>query len=463
MRWFLLIVLLAAMPAARAGELRVGAAAVVITPANGTAMAGYYTQRLSSGVDNDLYAKALVLEQDGTKVAIISCDLIRMPRQVAERAREVVQKSVRIEPDHFMLSSTHCHTAPCLPEGDAGDSTQNWDLKLAKDYVEKLPGLIAKSVEEANGKLTPAKAFAGTGHEETLAFNRRYVMKDGSVGWNPGKLNPNIVRPAGPTDPDVPVVYFQSPDGTALVTYTNFALHLDTVGGTRISADFPYTLHTLLKRIKGPQMVSLFTIGAAGDINHIDVRTKRPQQGEGEAARIGTILAGEVLKTYARMTPVDGDGIHVADRMVALDLPPITAEDIVEAHAIATGTAKTKPKFLDTVKAYKVLDVAARNGKPQEAEVQVFALGHDVAWVSVPGELFTELGMSIKRRSPFPHTIVVEMANGNLSYIPTRRAFEQGNYEPTSARSGPGSGEKLVDTAVQLLEQMHKNETTTKP
>jgi neutral ceramidase len=463
MRWLMLVVLLGAVSAARAGELRAGAAAVVITPANGTAMAGYYTQRLSSGVDNDLYAKALVIEQDGTKLAMVSCDLIRMPRKVADRARELVQKSVGIGPDHLMLSSTHCHTAPCLPVGDEGDSTQNWDLKLANEYVEKLPALIAKSVEEANAKLAPARAFAGTGHEETLAFNRRYVMTDGSVGWNPGKLNPKVVRPAGPTDPDVPVVYFESPDGTALVTYTNFALHLDTVGGTHISADFPYTLHSLLNKIKGPQMVSMFTIGAAGDINHVDVRTRRPQSGEAEAARIGTILAGEVLKTYARMTPVEGDGIHVADKIVALDLPPITAADIEEAHQIAAGTAKTKPKFLDTVKAYKVLDVAARNGKPQEAEVQVFAIGNDLAWVSIPGELFTELGMSIKRRSPFAHTIVVEMANANLSYIPTRRAFEQGNYEPISARSGPGSGEKLVETAVEMLEQIHKNEATTKP
>lgn len=442
---------------ARAGELKVGTAAVVITPHKGTAMAGYYAQRLATAVDNDLYAKSLVIEQDGTKVAIVSCDLIRMPRPIAQAARERIEKSTGIPADHVMISATHCHTGPALPIGDAGgDSARHWDLKLAGQYVTTLPDLIAQSVEQANAKLVPAKASAGTGHEEGLAFNRRYIMKDGTVGWNPGKLNPKIVRPAGPTDPEVPVVYFETPVGQPLATYTNFAMHVDTTGGTRISADYPHTLHTLLNRIKGPQMLSLFTIGATGDINHIDVRTKRPQSGPAEAARIGTVLAGEVLKTYARLSPVEGDGVRARSKIVALDLPPITQKDIDRANEIASGSA-THATFLETVNAYKVLDVASQHGKPLEAEVQVIALGDDVAWVGIPGELFCELGMSIKRRSPFPHTIVAEMANGSINYIPTRRAYEQGNYEVVSARIAAGSGERLADTAVELLTELHSH------
>lgn len=456
MRYLVLLLLCVVVggSAAAAAELKVGAAAVVITPPKGTAMAGYYTQRLATAVDNDLYAKSIVIEQDGVKVAIVSCDLIRMPRPIAEAARGLIEKSTGIPADHVMIGATHCHTGPALPVGDAGgDSARPWDLRLAGQYVATLPELIARSVEAANAKLAPAKASAGTGHEESLAFNRRYIMKDGTVGWNPGKLNPNIVRPAGPTDPEVPVVCFESPEGKPIATYTNFAMHLDTIGGTRVSADFPYTLHMLLNRVKGPEMVSLFTIGAAGDINHIDVRTKAPQSGPADAARIGTILAGEVIKTYARMSPVEGEGVRCASRVVSLELPPITQRDIDEAHQIVDGKA-SHPTFLDTVKAYKVLDVAAREGKPLEAEVQVIALGDDVAWVGIPGELFVELGMSIKKRSPYRHTIIAEMANGSISYIPTRRAYEQGNYEVVSARSAAGSGERLADTAVDLLGQL---------
>ena len=111
--------------------------------------------------------------------------------------------------------------------------------------------------------------------------------------------------------------------------------------------------------------------------------------------------------------------------------------------------------FMEMVQAFKVLDVAERNGKPHEVEVQVIALGKDVAWVSLPGEVFTELGLAIKQDSPFATTIIAELANGLLGYIPSRRAYAQGNYEVVSARCGPGSGELLVDAAVKLLNELH--------
>jgi hypothetical protein len=87
--------------------------------------------------------------------------------------------------------------------------------------------------------------------------------------------------------------------------------------------------------------------------------------------------------------------------------------------------------------------------------VQVIALGENVAWVSLPGEVFVELGLAIKRRSPFAHTFVVELANENIGYIPDRRSYAEGNYEPESARCAAGSGEKLVETAVELLSELH--------
>jgi hypothetical protein len=88
--------------------------------------------------------------------------------------------------------------------------------------------------------------------------------------------------------------------------------------------------------------------------------------------------------------------------------------------------------------------------------VQVIAIGNEVAWVSLPGEVFVELGLAIKKRSPFPRTFIVELANENIGYIPDRRSYAEGNYEPESARCAAGSGEKLVDVAVGLLNQLHR-------
>ena len=434
-----------------AGPFRAGASAVVITPAAGSAMAGYFDQRLSEGVDDNLYARAIVIESGGAKAALVACDLVEMPRPIAQRARELIAHSTGIPPDHVMISATHCHTGPVVALEKIGP-WRAWDLTQNVKYVAQLPRLICQSVEQANAKLAPAAASVGLGHDDRLAFNRRYFMKDGTVGWNPGKLNPNIVRAAGPTDPEVPVVYFEGADGKPLATYTNFAMHLDTVGGRRISADYPFTLHALLGRIKGPDMVSLFTIGCAGNINHIDIKWHNPQHGQAEAARIGTILAGEVLKTYARLAPVQVDGVRVSSKVVLLELAPVSEQEIEQAPAIIARGARAP--FLQRVGAYKALDVANHRGKPIEAEVQVIALGDDLALVGLPGEIFVELGLSIKQQSPFGHTIIAELANSNVGYVPTREAYPQGNYEVVTSRCAGGSGEKLAATALQLLNEV---------
>ncbi len=112
---------------------------------------------------------------------------------------------------------------------------------------------------------------------------------------------------------------------------------------------------------------------------------------------------------------------------------------------------------MELVKAYKVLDVAAREGKPLEVEVQVIALGRELAWVSLPGEIFVELGLSIKAASPFKQTHIAELANGSIGYIPNRSAYAEGNYEVVSARCEEGSGELLVAAAIRLLNQLHRD------
>jgi hypothetical protein len=450
----LLLVLVAFPHRAPARGLRIGAASVVITPAVGAPMAGYYSPRAAEGVDDDLRAKAIVVEQDGSNVAMVVCDLISMPRPVSDEARRLIQLSLGLPPERVMISATHTHTGPVLPTGSSRDPSEEGALDVAKKYVQSLPELIARSVRDANENLRPARASVGTGREEHLSFNRRYVMKNGSVGWNPGKQNTSVVHPAGPIDPDVPVVYFETTDGNPITTYVNFAMHLDTVGGVRISADYPHTLSSILAKLKGPEMLTVFSIGAAGDINHIDVGSATPQGGPQEGRRIGTILAGEVIKTYARLQPVRTFAPRAGSEIVKLELPKVTPDDVTKAQKIAVKFGKDGPTFLERVWAYKVLDVAAREGKPLEAEVQVFALGDDLAFVALPGEIFVELGLAVKKQSPFRHTIIAELANGSVGYVPTRRAYDEGNYEPVSARCAAGSGERLAETAVRLLDEL---------
>jgi neutral ceramidase len=313
--------------------------------------------------------------------------------------------------------------------------------------------LIAKCVAEADKKLAPARASVAHGKEEGLSFNRRFQMKDGTVSWNPAKRHPDIVKPAGPIDPDVGVVYFDTPKNAPVATYVNFAMHPDTVGGEGVSADYPGVLSKLLAEYRGPEMLTVFANGCCGNINHRDIRWLDPQKGPHEAHRIGTLLAGAVLRTTPDLKPVAVDSLRIKSEIVKLALAPITDADLAAAKETVKQVKDPKTKFLDKVRAFKVLDVAARNGKPWEVDVQVIALGDELAWVSLPGEIFVELGLAVKKSSPYPHTLIAELANGSIGYIPDKPAYPQGNYEVVSARCAEGSGEMLVEAALRLLQK----------
>ena len=380
-------------------------------------------------------------------------------------AREEIERATGVPARNIMISATHAHTGPVLGGRGPRDDALGAEHELVRRYSSTLPARIAEAVKRGRSALAPAAVKAARGQEPSLAFNRRFHMTDGTVGWNPGKLNPRILKPAGPIDPEVELVLFEgrTEPHKPLAAYVNYAVHLDNVGGLKISADMPATLSSLLAQVKGPEMVTLYTTGCCGDINHINVRWAEPQHGFENAARMGIILAGAVLKSWPELSPIGPGPLRVKSERVALPLPKISPPAVASAREVVARHRDPKskqPAFLETVEAYKVLDVEARHGEPIEVEVQVIALGGDLAWVALPGEIFVELGLAIKQDSPFSHTIIAELANGSIGYIPTRRAYTQGNYEVVSARCAEGSGELLVDAAIRMLKELHAAQET---
>jgi len=423
-------------------------------------MAGYYFERKSEGVHDDLFAKAIVIEQSGVRAAIVSLDLISTSRGMVEDARAEIERITKIPGRHVMIGATHAHTGPILTGRGSRDAEFGGKNPLTQTYNAELPRKIAEAVKQAESHLTDAKILEARGSETGIAFNRRFHMKDGTVGWNPGKLNPKIHKPAGPIDPDVDLIYIESAtkDRAPLATYVNHAVHLDNVGGAAFSADMPATVARLLGQVKGPGMVTCYTSGCCGDINHINVNWAEPQGGFANAERMGIILTGAILKAWPDLKPVAPGPLAVKSVTVPLPLAKIAPDDIPWAREVVErhrAQGKNPPSFLEAVKAYQVLDVEARHGAPIEVEVQVIALGTDIAWISLPGEIFVELGLAIKQDSPFRLTTIIELANGAIGYIPTRRAYTQGNYEVVSARCAEGSGEMLVDAAVKMLKSLY--------
>ncbi len=442
-----------------AADLRAGAAEVVITPPLGAPMAGYYTNRAATGVHDDLHAKALVFDKDGVRVALVACDLANLPRQYSEEARRIIQRETGIAADHVMISATHTHTGPVLLTQPSRYNLEGEMKRIAEEYAAALPGKIAASVAAAAAALQPAQVRSAIGHENSLAFNRRYFMKDGTVAWNPRKLDPNILRPAGPIDPAVPVVYVETPDGKPIAAYVNYALHQDTTGGLQFSADYSYTLGKVLRETKTPELVPIFTIGAAGNVNHLDVGRKQPQSSYAEAARVGAVLAAAALKAIQHAPVVPVPFIRVSTEIVHLPTPQVTPGEAAWAHTAAASFGKPNAApFLDLVRANKDLELLPLNGGPLDGEVQAIALGDQIAFASFPGELFVELGLTLKEDSPYANTIIAELANGAIGYIPNRVAYREGGYEVMASHCAPGAGEMLMNSALrQLLELFQKH------
>ncbi|MDO8543236.1 MAG: hypothetical protein Q7S40_22600 [Opitutaceae bacterium] len=448
----LALVLVAIISTSIAQTLRVGQAAVDITPPAG--MPFQVPQRppfpviAAAGTHDPLHAKAVVFESGGVKAAIVACDLTSIPVHISAAARAQAAKISGVPAENVMVTATHTHTGPNIrPRFFANPSAEQ--KKTAAEYLERLPRLIAEAVQRAGQNLVEARLHATIAEVPGVAFNRRFLMKDGTVVSNPAKgqdeLLVNVVRPAGPTDPSMPMLYAETSKGEPLATLINFALHLDTTGGLEYSADFPYEISKILADVKGPGMLTQFTIGAAGNINHyylLDPKKPRRTKGFQEAARIGALVAAEVVRGYQRLQPIAAAPLKVSREIVRL----LVLEGKAPALAKQFGN---RPEFHDGELMVKLVD-----GKYTfEAEVMVITVGDELAFVGLPGEMFVELGLAIKQNSPYQFTFINSLANGAIGYVANRKATREGAYgaAPASTRSNPGSGEALVDSAVRQL------------
>ncbi len=446
----------ASLPAA---ELQAGIAVVDITPPKGYRMSGYFYERFNTGTHDALQAKALVLRQSDEQAALVFCDLIGISRDVSSRARALAAKKTGIPAANIAIAATHSHTGPLYMGAlrqyfhDRTVAAKGEDAHEKIDYPAFLAEKLADAIHQAHKAVQPANLAAGVARQEGLSFNRRFHMKDGTVQFNPGKLNPNIVRVAGPIDPQVGLLRLRARDKD-LALLTVFALHLDTVGGTEYSADYPFYLERKLRGALGTEGVSLFGTGTCGDINHINVSNKDPQKGQLEAARIGTGLGETVQAALPKLKRVRSPRLGVRGTIVKAPLQKYSADAIAQAkHDMAKIGTREMP-FLKQVETYKIVSLQTLPGDTLPMEVQVFRLSDEVTIVGLPGEIFVELGLAIKKASPFPVTLIVELCNDAPGYVPTAKAFKEGSYETVNSRVQPGGGEKLVEATTRLLKEL---------
>ena len=455
-------------------SLRVGVAETDITPPTGFPMAGYYHERLAEGTIDPLKAKAIVFRDGDTAAALVVCDLIGIATDLSREVKRRVGKETGIPPEHVVVSATHSHTAPDYMKElwlTLGNAQQE---KLRADYIQKLTTGPVAAIVKADAAAKPAALAAGAATQTTLvAFNRRFVMRDGSVKTWQKYSNPDVIRAAGPIDPEIGLLTIRDSKGNQLRgVLSNFALHLDTVGGTRWSADYPYFIEQTLKASAGKDVISIFGTGCCGDINHSD--PSRPERNKVDL--IGGSLGRSIANVMEDLQPIEKPTLKVRSQVVRLPLQDASAEEVARSvQLVELARNGQKIDFFDHVTAYKklILD-QLRHEKPHTqtdqhitwglsrslagtgdtlpVEVTAITLGSDVAIVCLPGEVFVELGLAIKQASPFRTTLVIELSNAvETIYIPHRAAYAGGSYEVTNSAVRPGSGEMLVETALTLL------------
>ena len=443
---------------ARVTQLTAGLAVADITPPTGYRMSGYFSERLSTGTSNPLRAKAIVLRQGNASAAMVFCDIIGLSLEVTSRARKQAAAKTGIPATNILIAATHSHTGPLYFGAlrkhfhDIAVAEHGSDPCEKVDYADELVEKLAGVIAQADGAAKPVRLAAGSVEQRNLSFNRRFHMKNGTVRFNPGVLNPDIVRVAGPIDPEVGMVSFREADGDndAIAAIVNFALHLDTVGGTKYAADYPFYLEQSLREKYGDKFVLLFGTGTCGDINHIDVTKKERLKTD----YIGRTLAETVNAKKESLETVAEPALAVRSGIVEAPLQQFGPEKVAWARDNINKVGTRELSFLQQVEAYKILAVKLRRGRTIPLEVQVFRLSRDVAVVGLPGEVFVDLGLAIKRASPFATTLVIELCQDAPGYIPTKKAFAEGSYETVNSRIAPGGGEMMAEAAIRLLKEL---------
>ncbi|MCC9604568.1 neutral/alkaline non-lysosomal ceramidase N-terminal domain-containing protein [Blastopirellula sp. JC732] len=456
--------------------MKIGLAEVDITPPNGFPMAGYYHERLAEGTVDSLKAKAIVLDDGTTAGALVVCDLIGITTDLSREIRKLAAERTGIPAENIVVAATHSHTAPDYTKElylHLGGERQD---PLRAEYIKKLIAGPVDAIAQAHAAAAPSQLRAGVATQKTpVSFNRRFVMRDGSVRTWMNLANPDVVRAAGPIDPDVGILAIDSADGSVTRgVLSNFALHLDTVGGTNWSADYPYFIEQAVRDAVGPETISIFGAGCCGDINHSD-----PSRSERNKTNfIGRSLGETISKQLDRLESTGATPLFVKSRTVELPLQDATSQEVERSLAILKlARNHEKVDFFDHVTAYKKLMLdqfrhqqphanaaeqitwglsrsLAGVGDTLPMNVTVYAVGRDVAIVCLPGEVFVDLGLAIKKASPFRTTLLIELSNAvETIYVPHRAAYAGGSYEVTNSNLQPGSGEMLVETAVALLRE----------
>lgn len=443
-------------------KLYVGNSIVNITPTN---------TNLTNGrnINDSLYVKTILLYDGYKKIILTVIDNQGIPQFIIEEAKKQIELKTKISPEFVMISSTHTHSGII-----ANSSPMNMYNKPFDNYQLTIINAIVKSVIEANSKIIEAKIGWGSINKPEYVFNRRWYMKKtlnspygtkDSVMMNPGYSNRNeIIKPAGPVDPQISFIAIKSLKNEPIAIFSNYSIHYIGAEKNDISADYYGALSKYLQNILIPKsstqkFISIMSNGTSGDINNVDVASKKPHQVTYEKVnRISLDIAKEIIDEYKKIIFYNYIDLDAITTSINLKIRFPNNFSLKNSNIIKLNKLNKKI-FHNQESIYADRIIRFQKIFPNEISVpiQTIKIG-DLAFSAIPFEVFAETGLELKQKSPFENYFTIGIANGHWGYLPTPRQYKLGGYETwyTVARVQEDASEIIKNEILIQLNKLKK-------
>lgn len=424
--------------------LRVGASAVNLYADGKMPLAGMLESGFADKQEGELRAIAIVIEKPGeNKIAIVTCDVLWIPKILVDAALKEIHKTTGISPDNILVNATHTHHAPSTSAAHNFGVSERFKIILEQGII--------KSVQEANKKLEKSEFYFHQGEENTVGKNSRLKLPDGNITWlNADRELAGKKRiPTGPFDSELPVLSFRKPSGEQIALIYNHSTH--TIGTTnnqnvRSPSFYGLAAQQLENELGG---IVSFIEGASGSTHNID----------------GIPVIESIIRMKAAVSKINqASKKQTVNRLISIKktfkFQVRTFNEDEEEYKVkkyAKAYLPTHVEYLSKTFSHQRDKLKDKQGKVIETSIQVILIGN-VALVGVPAEYFTSLGVDIKKRSPFEHTYIAELANDHIGYLPDREAHELGGYQTwmgLHSYAEPGTGERMADEIIKMLEEIH--------
>jgi hypothetical protein len=464
--------------------LSVGFARVDITPPLGSFMPGYYVDRRAKKILDPLQINMVAFSDGKTKALVAQYDTEALSDSVADMMRDAIVKATGVERDAIILHASHTHDGGFLAQKISHGSAAQADARATevdRIYLDLCVSRSADAAVEAIADLRPATLSCGRNVAKRISFVRRYLMKNGKVQTNPGTNNPDIVRAVGTADETVQVLRIDR-EGAKPICLINFQTHPDVVGGETITADWPGLTRKVFEAATMGEALCVVINGTEGDVNHCNVLPLPGEEnglhrdfdaadrGYDHAKHMANVLAASALGVWLKCASVEAGEIrfHVGNVRVPANKAKDTDEkNLAWANEVwalheAGKDAEISAKYgcyemeltTEVARAGRIRNMA-KHADFHDLPITTIAIGDNVAFCGFPGEPFNDIGVAIRKDSPFKLTILSCLTNGSRGYFPFSDSYKQGGYESATSPFGPTVADDLIAGQLTQLRELH--------